>query len=91
MQKNNQFFFDKNCSTGQNELIVEDNIESDINTIEPGLGEINIDESVTVNVYDDEKIIFKGYWDYHSQMRHCLFQCYLHILQEKVICLHLQE
>ena len=38
-------FFDGNFSTGQNELIDdEDNIENDNDTIEPGLGEINIDE-----------------------------------------------
>ena len=41
--------FDENFSTGQNELVSEDNLENNSNTIEPGLGEINVDEC------DDEK------------------------------------
>ena len=48
-------FFDKNVSTGQNELIGQDNIENDINTTEPGLHEKNVDESVTVTECDDEQ------------------------------------
>ena len=48
-QKKKQDFFDENFSAGQNELIGEDNIENDIDTIEPGLSVKNVDESVTVN------------------------------------------
>ena len=36
--------FDGNFSTGQNELISEDNIENNSNTIQPGFGEKNVDE-----------------------------------------------
>ena len=37
-------FFDEYFSTGQNEFIGEDKIENKSNIIEPGLGEINVDE-----------------------------------------------
>ena len=66
-------------------MIGEYNIENDIDTIKPGLGEQNVDESVTVN--ECKGILALSL----SQMRHSLFQCYLHMLQEKLMCLHLQE
>ena len=53
--KNKLGFFDENASTGKNELIGEDNMANDVNTIETGLSEKNVDESVTVNECDDEQ------------------------------------
>ena len=38
-------------------MISEDDIENGINTIEPGLSEINVDESVTPDELDDIGII----------------------------------
>ena len=57
--KNKLGFFDENASTGKNELIGEDNMANDVNTIETGLGEKNVDESVTVNECDDEQSFWK--------------------------------
>ena len=41
--------FNENFPTGQNELINHDNKENDTDTIEPGLGEIYADKSITAN------------------------------------------
>ena len=46
-------FFDENFSTGQNELRDEGNRENDNDTIEPSLGEINVDEC------DDEQLFLR--------------------------------
>ena len=48
-------FSDENVSTGQEELIGEDNIENDIDTLKLGLAEINVVETVTINDCDDEQ------------------------------------
>ena len=70
--------FDGNFSTGQNELISEDNIENNSNTIQPGFG---------------EKMLMSAMMKNHFQgiLGLSLSQCHLHILQEKLMCLHLQE
>ena len=60
------------------------------NTIEHGLVEINVDKLVTaLSVPDDEQSLILGLL--LSQMRHCHFLCYLYILLENLMCLHLQE
>lgn len=43
------YMFNENFPTGQNELINHDNKENDTDTIEPGLGEIYADKSITAN------------------------------------------
>ena len=42
-----------------NRLGGEDNIENDIDTIEPGLGEINVDKTLTGNECDDKQSLQK--------------------------------
>ena len=43
------YIFNENFPTGQNELINHDNKQNDTDTIEPGLGEIYPDKSITAN------------------------------------------
>ena len=63
MWKKKLGFFDKDFSTGQNGLIGEDNIENNSNTIEPGLGEINVDECDNEQSFSRD---FQGNNHFHS-------------------------
>ena len=61
MQKKRSFVLLKffNWTKWINRLGGEDNIENDIDTIEPGLGEINVDKTLTGNECDDKQSLQK--------------------------------
>ena len=68
----------------------EDNMANDVNTIETGLGEKNVDESVTVNECDDEQSFSKDIGT-TTEPNEALPIPMLFVRYNKLIRLHLRE